>query len=117
VNQLVAVAASKRCDQLAFSELTEADHAVDVGVYACPHCKSRIQFSTTALRQFEAARGLALGPAWNERCQAFRPLEGAQYAMDFRCRGCDRPIRIVYEAVVDGKGAGFRLLHVIEERR
>jgi hypothetical protein len=115
---LTVVDASQRLDRVAFNPAVEhTNHVVEVGVYACPHCRTEIQFNTGTLRQFERSKGLALGLEWHQRCESFRPIGPWEWSIDFRCRGCTRQVRIVYGH--DGEYAmgawKYRLLNVIEE--
>jgi hypothetical protein len=119
MSDLSLVEASERVDRVAFNPMVEyTEHVVEVGVYPCPHCRTEIQFNTGSLRQFERSRGLALGLEWHQRCEAIRPIGAWEWAMDFRCAGCSRPVRIVYGH--DGEYAmgawKYRLHSVIEER-
>jgi hypothetical protein len=119
MRDLKMVPATKRVDRVAFNPMTEyTDSSVEVGVYRCPSCHAEIQFHTGTLRQFERSKGLALGPEWHQRCEALRPTGGWEWSIDFRCRGCNRRVRIVYGH--DGEFAmgayKYRLLDVIEER-
>jgi hypothetical protein len=120
MSDLKMVAPQERADRVAFNPMTEyTDHVVEVGVYSCPHCHTEIRFSTGTLRQFERAKGLALGPEWHQRCEALRPVGAWEWTIDFRCSGCSRLVRIVYGH--DGEYAmgacKYRLLNIIEEQR
>jgi hypothetical protein len=114
---LVVVDARERLDRVTFNPQVEyTDHIVEVGVYSCPHCQTEVQFNTGTLRQFERATVSPLGPEWGSRCEAVRPLGPWEWAMDFACRGCSRPVRIIYGH--DGEYAmgawKYRVLSVIE---
>jgi hypothetical protein len=118
MSDLKMVPAGERVGRVTFNPMTElTDHSVEVGVYACPRCHTEIQLNTGTLRQFEGAKGLALGPEWHRRCEVLRPTGAWEWSIDFRCRGCDRCVRIVYGH--DGEFAmgayTYRLLDVIEE--
>jgi hypothetical protein len=119
MSDLKIVPADERVGRVTFNPMTEyTDHSVEVGVYPCPHCHTEIQFNTGALRQFERSNGLALGPEWNERCEALRPTGAWEWSADFRCGGCKRRVRMVYGH--DGEYAmgawKYRLLNFIEEQ-
>ena len=112
------VKAVRRLDRVAFNPATEyTDHAFEVGVYTCPHCKTLREFHTGTLQQFERAKGLELGPEWNARCEIVRPLGAWEWAMDFRCQGCGRAVRLVYGH--DGEYAmsswKYRALEILED--
>jgi len=118
MSHLKMVIPGERVDRVAFNPMTEhTDHAVEVGAYLCPHCHTEIEFNTGTLRQFERAKGHALGPDWHQRCEALRPTGAWEWSIDFRCADCNRRVRIIYGH--DGEYAmgawKYRLLDIIEE--
>jgi len=117
-DSLVVVEAEERLDRVAFNPLVEwTDHMIEVGGYTCPHCRTETVFNTGTLRQFERQEVSPLGSDWHRRCEAVRPVGTWEWAMDFRCRGCDRAVRMIYSH--DGEYAmsayKYRVLHIIEE--
>jgi hypothetical protein len=119
MSDLTLVEAGDRVDRIAFDPSVEfTDHVIEVGVYACPRCRTEIQFNMGTLRHFERTNGLALGLEWHQRCEAIRPTGAWEWAMDFRCTACGASVRIVYAH--DGEysmGAyKYRVLNIIEER-
>ena len=115
---LVVERAETRVDRVTFNPRTESDdHVVEVGTYVCPACSTPLQFNTGTLRQFETVRTSPLGDEWVRRCDRARPLGPWEWAADFRCRGCNRAVRMVYGH--DGEVAmgtpKYRVLHFIEE--
>lgn len=39
-----------------------------------------------------------LGTSWHEQCQSVRKLVAWERGLDFRCPGCDCPVRVVFAA-------------------
>lgn len=92
------VGAEMRIDRTAFSRLWR--QAVDAGRYGCPHCRAVHEFLATDFeRGFGACRGV-LDPAWRLGFAAKRPLreDDREACIDFACRGCGAPARIIYRA-------------------
>jgi hypothetical protein len=114
---LSIVSAEDRVDRVCFNPQVEwTDHVIHVGAYTCPRCATEFEFNTGTLRHFERSERSPLGPDWERQCLAARPLGPWEWALDFRCRGCDAPVRLVYAH--DGEYAmgawKYRVLQALE---
>jgi len=109
----------QRLNRLDFSRRREQlDHAVDIGVYICPHCSNALEFSTSDFERHELKQLTILDAETVASFRKARPVhpETWESSLDFFCEGCQRPVRIVYQA--DGEWAmgahGWRIVDLIE---
>ena len=112
------VPAEQRVDRVRFSGGAEwSDHVVHVGAYKCPHCGAEVEFNTGSLRKAETFDGSPLGSDWHSQCQVVRPLGAWEWPLDFKCRGRNRPVRIVFAAGQEFSMGSHEhiLVQVIEE--
>jgi hypothetical protein len=109
---LHVVPATDRVDRLQFSGLAEwNERVVHVGAYTCPSCGTEAEFNTGTLRKAEEKVESPLGTEWSARCNVERPLGAWEWALDFKCRGCNAPVRIIFAA--DGEYAMGSHNHVL----
>lgn len=87
-----------RIDRTAFSRLRE--HAADAGSYRCPHCRTDVDLRAADFERRFGSGSTALDPAWQLRFTGRRPLseDEREAFLDFACRGCGAPFRIIYRA-------------------
>ena len=116
---LVRTAPEERLNRLEFSGRTEwLDHAVDVGIYVCPHCSSTLEFKTGDFGRHERTESSNLDAETSGAFSRFRPVDrkrGESY-LDFRCPGCGRPARLLYRQTDEwAMGShGWRVTDVVE---
>lgn len=116
--ELSIVEAGARLDLVCFNPMVEwLDHVIHVGAYTCPRCTTEFEINTSTLRQFELSNHSALGPDWERRCLAARPLGAWEWAFDFRCRGCGARVRLIYipDREIAMGVCKYRVLLVLEE--
>lgn len=92
------VPAAMRIDRTAFSRLRE--QAADIGSYRCPHCQAGAEFRAADFERRFGSGSTALDPVWQLRFTDKRPLRENEREgfLDFACRGCGAPVRIIYRA-------------------
>ena len=112
------IPATERVDRVHFSGAREwHDHAIDVGTYTCPHCGATVEFNTGTLRSAEKWSESPLGASWHERCQDARKLGAWEWGLDFKCPGCDCPVRVVFVAAEEySMGAHNHMLVTVLEQ-
>lgn len=98
IHRAKIVAADRRLDRTTFSRLPQ--QAADAGRYRCPHCRADSELLAADFERRFGARTSALDPAWQACFTGSRPLreDEREGFVDFACRGCGAPVRIIYRA-------------------
>jgi hypothetical protein len=110
-----------RMNRLEFSAQSEhLDHSVDIGFYVCPHCSYSLEFRTSDFERHELSKTTNLDSETAEAFSQFRPVDSKQWEhfLDFRCPGCARPVRLVFESTAEySMGShGWRVRDIVEVR-
>jgi hypothetical protein len=98
---IVAVAPEMRIDRLKFHPAAAYDHEMHIGNYACKHCGTELQFTTSDFERHFLSKHSNLQPALQRAFDEARPLgaEAWECFLDFNCPSCAAPARITYNPV------------------
>lgn len=97
--RICEVPARERLTNVHFDPRLEFQASISVGIYACPGCHTKAQFTTADFQRHLFLDHSSL-PERIERCMSqHRPRDFAkgECFLDFCCKGCGLAVRIVFE--------------------
>ena len=110
--------AADRLSKLEFSADQDWETYPD-SIYTCPHCSEHLSFGMRDFEKHQRSKFTNLSTHDAQTIAAASPVAEDKYNsfLDFYCRGCRRPVRILYLSWTGGRYThGYTLLYVVERR-
>ena len=107
----------KRFTNTHFDPRIEFEGQINTSIYKCPKCDTQISFNTNDFQKHAATNFSNLPAKIDSYIYSVRPLDSESWEsfLDFSCRGCEMPIRVIFTPWEFAMGCyGFDIASVIE---